>query len=107
MLAKPIKISSLELENRIVKTSMVENMASEHGQVTDRLIKFYESQARGSAGILITAGAYIQKNGKSVRHLIGAYEDSLISRLRKLPETVHKLRGKIVLQIYHCGGQRT
>jgi 2,4-dienoyl-CoA reductase-like NADH-dependent reductase (Old Yellow Enzyme family) len=105
MLEKPINIGPLELKNRIVKASMVENMASERGEVTDQLIQFYRSQAQGGAGLLITGGAYVQRNGRSVRHLIGAYDDSLIPGLQRLAETVHGLGGRIFLQIYHCGRQ--
>ncbi|MBW2092178.1 MAG: NADH:flavin oxidoreductase, partial [Deltaproteobacteria bacterium] len=105
MLADPIKIGSLELKNRIVKASMVENMATEQGEVTDQLIRFYQRQAKGGAGLLITGGAYVQKNGRSVTYLIGAYDDSLIPGLRALADAVHEYDGKIVLQIYHCGRQ--
>lgn len=105
MLTDPIRIGTLEIGNRIVKASMVENMASEHGKVTDRLIRFYQRQAKGGAGLLITGGAYVQKSGRSVRYLIGVYDDSLIPGLQKLTEAVHELGGKIILQIYHCGRQ--
>jgi 2,4-dienoyl-CoA reductase-like NADH-dependent reductase (Old Yellow Enzyme family) len=105
MLTDPIRIGTLEIGNRIVKASMVENMASEQGEVTDRLIRFYQRQAKGGAGLLITGGAYVQKNGRSVRYLIGVYDDSLIPGLQRLASAVHELSGKIVLQIYHCGRQ--
>jgi len=105
MLAQPITIGPVTLPNRIVKASMVENMASEQGEVTDRLIRFYERQAKGGAGLHITGGAYVQRSGRSVRYLIGAYDDRLIPGLRRLTETVHGLGSRIVLQIYHCGRQ--
>jgi len=105
MLADPIQIGSLKLNNRIVKASMVENMATEQGEVTDRLIRFYQRQAKGGAGLLITGGAYVQKNGRSVTYLIGAYDDSLVEGLGALANAVHENGGKIALQIYHCGRQ--
>ena len=105
LLAEPIKVGSLELKNRIVKASMVENMASAEGEVTDRLIEFYRRQAGGGAGLLITGGSYVQKSGRSVRYLIGSYDDALIPGLRRLSDTVHQWGGRIALQIYHCGRQ--
>ena len=105
LISQPIKIGSLRLPNRIVKAAMVENMANEQGEVTEKLIKFYQKQAQGGAGLLITGGAYVQRNGRSVRYLIGVYDDSLIPGLSHLAEEVHKLGAKIVLQIYHCGRQ--
>jgi 2,4-dienoyl-CoA reductase-like NADH-dependent reductase (Old Yellow Enzyme family) len=105
VLAEPIKIGQLELENRIVKASMVENMASEQGEVTDRLIQFYQRQAGGGAGLLITGGSYVQKSGRSVRYLIGSHDDALIPGLKRLSDAVHQGGGRIALQIYHCGRQ--
>ena len=105
LLSQPIKLGELELKNRIVKASMVENLASENGEVQDALIKLYERWAKGGASLLITGGAYVQKNGRSVRYLIGAHDDSLIPGLARLTEAVHKFGAKIVLQIYHCGRQ--
>lgn len=105
VLAEPITVGSLELGNRIVKASMVENMASEQGEVTDRLLQFYKRQAAGGAGLLITGGSYVQKSGRSVRYLIGSYDDGLIPGLKRLSDTVHQEGGRIALQIYHCGRQ--
>ncbi len=61
MLSESIKIGSLEIKNRIVKAALVENMASEQGEVTDQLIRFYQRQAEGEAGLLITGGVYVQR----------------------------------------------
>ena len=105
MLSDPISIGSLALNNRIVKAALVENMASEEGEVTEDLIRFYQTQAKGGAGLLITGGAYVRRNGRSVKYLIGAHDDRLIPGLSRLAEAVHELGGKVVLQIYHCGRQ--
>lgn len=105
LLAQNIRIGSLELQNRIVKAALVENMAGEDGAVTDRLIRFYEKHARGGAGLLITGGAYVQPSGRSVRYLIGVHDDRLVPGLTRLTRAVHDLDGRIALQIYHCGRQ--
>jgi 2,4-dienoyl-CoA reductase-like NADH-dependent reductase (Old Yellow Enzyme family) len=105
MLEEPITLNSLSLKNRIVKASMVENMATEQGEVTDRLIKLYKRFAAGGVGLLITGGAYVQRNGRSVKYLIGAHDDGLIPGLQRLTKEVHALDGSIILQVYHCGRQ--
>ena len=105
MLAEPINVNGLELKNRMVKASMVENMATEMGEVTDQLIDLYRRFASGGSGLLVTGGAYVQKNGRSVKYLIGAHDDKLIPGLRKLTDAVHETDSKIILQIYHCGRQ--
>lgn len=105
ILEKPIQIGSLRLKNRIVKAATVENMATENGTVTDNLIRFYEKQARGGAGLLITGGACVQENGRSVKYVLGGYDDAHMPGLQKLSDAVHKAKGTIVLQVYHCGRQ--
>lgn len=105
MLETPIQVGSLSLKNRIVKAATVENMATERGEVTDELIRFYEKQARGGAGLLITGGACVQPNGRSVKYVLGGYDDAHMPGLQKLSTAVHKAGGTIVLQIYHCGRQ--
>jgi 2,4-dienoyl-CoA reductase-like NADH-dependent reductase (Old Yellow Enzyme family) len=105
MLGDKIKIGTLELDNRIVKAATVENMASECGEVTDNLVQFYKRQAQGGAGLLITGGAAVQKNGRNVRYVLGADNDSLVPGLKRMADEVHAHGAKIVLQIYHSGRQ--
>lgn len=104
-LAEPIKLGSLHLANRIVKASTVENMSTETGEVTERLIDFYVKQAKGGAGLLITGGAYVQPNGRTGIFELGVDDDSKITGLIKLTDAVHRSGGKIVLQIGHSGRQ--
>lgn len=104
-LAEPIKIGSLDVLNRIVKAATVENMSSEKGEVTDRLIEFYAKQARGGAGLLITGGAYVQPDGRTGLHETGVDDDSKIPGLKKLVDAVHIHGGKVILQIGHSGRQ--
>jgi len=61
-LFSPIKISTLELKNRIVMTAMHLGYTPE-GFVTDRLVDFYSARARGGVGLIIVGGCAIDDQG--------------------------------------------
>jgi 2,4-dienoyl-CoA reductase-like NADH-dependent reductase (Old Yellow Enzyme family) len=70
---KPGTIGSLRVANRLIRTATSETMATDRGEVTDELISFYSTLARGGAGLLITGHAYVEEVGmlpKTDRHLL-------------------------------------
>ena len=52
-LLSPIKIRGLELKNRIILPAMGTRMASEKGEITDRLIAYHAARAKGGCGLNI------------------------------------------------------
>ncbi len=105
-LFKPIRINSMLLENRFVRTATAERMASPNGGFTQEMVNLYKRLARGGAGLIITGHSYIHPLGKADRRMTGIHNDGLIPALKKLVNEVHKLKTKIVIQINHCGGMR-
>ena len=105
MLDKPIQIGSMEIKNRLVKAAVVENMATETGEVSESMIELYQRVARGGAGLIITGGAYVQPNGRNVKFQTGVHHDGLIPTLSKLAKAGQEDGAKIVLQISHGGRQ--
>jgi 2,4-dienoyl-CoA reductase-like NADH-dependent reductase (Old Yellow Enzyme family) len=105
LLFSPFKIGSLTLSNRIVKSATVENRASEDGHGTETLLDYYVKYARGGAGLIVTSGAYVEKSGRSLKYLLGIYDDGPIPSFRKITDAVHAEGGKIALQMYHAGRQ--
>jgi 2,4-dienoyl-CoA reductase-like NADH-dependent reductase (Old Yellow Enzyme family) len=105
ILFTPFKTGSLELKNRIVRSATVENRADEKGYATKELREFFVELARGDAGLIITSGAYVTRNGRSLKHLLGIYDDDLIPSYRDVTEAVHASGGRIAMQLYHAGRQ--
>ena len=107
MISTSKRMGSLEIKNRFVRSATFEGMATTEGLVTDRLVEFYRTLAKGGAGLIMTGYAYVHNNGKAFDKQIGAYDDSLIPGLRKIAEVVHEEMSdcKIALQIAHCGRQ--
>ncbi len=106
LLFEPIKINSMVLKNRFVRTATAERMSPPNGEFTSEMVKLYAHLARGGAGLIITGHAYIHPLGKADRRMTGIHNDSLVPALKNLVEEVHKFKTKIVMQINHCGGRR-
>ena len=107
LLCTPTEINGMILKNRLVKSATYEAMATEDGSVTDKLIDFYTSLAKGGVGLIITGYAYVQENGHCMPFQTGVYRDENIPGLRKMVNAVHAEGGKIALQIAHSGRQTT
>ncbi len=102
---KPGKIGSLAVANRLIRTATSETMATERGEVTDELIGFYSTLARGGAGLLITGHAYVEQVGQCSARQIGIYADALVPGLTRLTAAVHQNGGRIFCELSHAGSQ--
>ncbi len=105
LLFSPLRIGTLELPGRLVKSATTETRCTDDGFVTDELIEYYEQIARGGTPLLITGNAYFNLYSKAAPRQIGADHDDKIPGLRRLADAVHRHGSRIFLQIYHVGRQ--
>lgn len=103
LLFSPISINGLVLKNRIVMPPMCTAFATIGGAVTDRLIGYHRTRARGGVGLIDVEFSYIHPTGKIFDHMLGIYDDRLIPGLRRLTDYVHQEGAKIMIQISHAG----
>ena len=97
----PVKIGSLEIKNRICLPAMHLGMA-DNFEVNERLVDFYETRAKGGAGLICVGYATIDdKSGNSLN--IGAHKDEFIPGLRKLARGIHEGGSKSCIQLNHSG----
>ena len=105
MLFELFNLAGIELKNRLVRSATYEKRADVDGFVTDALIEFYKELAKGGVGLIITGNALVHISGRSVPQMICIHNDYYIDKLKRLTEAVHKLDGKIVIQLVHGGRQ--
>jgi 2,4-dienoyl-CoA reductase-like NADH-dependent reductase (Old Yellow Enzyme family) len=103
ILFTPIKINSLDLSNRIVRSATAERLADSQGFPLPKLKGLYSELARGGVGLIITGHMYVHPSGKAHPEMTGIYDDELIPSLSELAQVVHKEGGKVVVQINHGG----
>ncbi len=100
------EIGSMKLPNRMIRTASHEGLADARGRPTDRQFEFYRRFIEGGIGLVITGYAGITQAGKSaLRHMTMIDADELIPSHQRLVGKVHRIGGRIVLQIAHCGRQ--
>jgi len=100
-----IKIGSITIKNRFVRSSTHEYLASKDGEVTEKLIDVYRQLAKGGVGLINTGYTYVHPTGKSSLKQGAIYDDRFLDGWRKLVNVVHSYDAKIALQIVHGGRQ--
>lgn len=102
-LFSPCSINNLKLENRIVMPAIGTGYGGKDSTVTDQLIAYLETRARGGVGLIITEECAIDPRGKNMGREIGVWNDSFIPGLARLADAVHRHGSKIALQLHHAG----
>jgi 2,4-dienoyl-CoA reductase-like NADH-dependent reductase (Old Yellow Enzyme family)/thioredoxin reductase len=103
-LFQPLKISGLQLKNRLVVPPMGTGFAEEDGSVTDRLINYHEARAKGGfALITLEVTAVDGVEGKGSAHQLSIFDDRFIPGFKRLIDRAHDAGAKVGVQLYHPG----
>lgn len=101
----PGTIGTLNLKNRLVVPAMATMYAKPDGTVSDRLITYHETKAKGGWGLIITEDFRIGEHVGGFNNLPGLWRDDQIPGYKRLTDTIHAHGAKIAVQIYHAGRQ--
>ena len=100
LLARPGKIGTMELRNRLIMPAMCTNYTV-NGHFTEAACHYYGLRAKGGVGLIIIEAAAIDYPiGRSVINC-AISDDSYIASHRRLTDSVHAGGAKIALQIMH------
>lgn len=94
--------NGVTLKNRIVIAPMTHYSSNPDGSVSDAELKYY---ARRSSGVstVITACAYVARNGKAFPGQFSIDRDEMIPGLRKVAKAIQDQGAKAIIQIHHGG----
>jgi 2,4-dienoyl-CoA reductase-like NADH-dependent reductase (Old Yellow Enzyme family)/thioredoxin reductase len=108
VLYEPFQIRKMKLKNRIVMAPMHTKMASESGEVTDRMIAYLVERARGDVGLIVLENTCIDwLYGRAYGNPVSIHDDLCRSGLSNVALAVHRYGAKIVTQLHHTGRQNT
>lgn len=99
----PLNLKGVTLRNRIVMPPMQSGRATFEGAVTNRLVNFYVRRS-SALGLPIVEHAYVSLSGKLSLKQLGIYDNTLISGLEKLSDSIHSVGAPAIIQITHAGG---
>jgi 2,4-dienoyl-CoA reductase-like NADH-dependent reductase (Old Yellow Enzyme family)/NADPH-dependent 2,4-dienoyl-CoA reductase/sulfur reductase-like enzyme len=101
-LFEPGNIGNLVLKNRLVMAPMGFRASNEDHTISERELRYYAARAQGGVGLIISSSMFVLKQGRSPRFPC-IYDDSFITGLKRLTETVHEYGAKIAGEIHHHG----
>ena len=100
----PFTFGSVTVKNRIELSPACHMLATPDGFVTREMVAYYQSLARGGAGI-ITIGASPIDYGYAKDHefQLNLGEDKVINGMSVLAEAVHRHGAKLSIEVNHSG----
>src|SRR4051794_5158168 len=99
---RPGAIGTLRLPHRIVMGSM--HLGSESDPTGDALAAFYAERARGGAGLIVTGGAAVSREGAGGRSYAFVNEEGGREVLASAPPAVHEAGGVLAPPLFPPGG---
>ena len=102
-LFEPVKLGTLTLRNRFVRSATWEAMATPAGEVTPKLVDTIAALARGGVGLIISSHAYVSPEGQAGPGQIGVHTDAMVPGLKRMAAAAHEHGAKMVLQLAHAG----
>lgn len=110
-LFQPMKVGSIELKNRVILEPMgihSHRLVNPDGSFTEDGITYYETVAKGGAGLIITSAMPVNskfgmsKGSKAAMDLAG---DEFIKNTKKLTDRIHKHGTKLFMQLSGGAGR--
>ncbi|MDR1311413.1 MAG: NADH:flavin oxidoreductase [Burkholderiaceae bacterium] len=99
----PVVIGGLSLRNRFIRSATMEAPFGQDEHFARNLLKFYEPLASNDVGAIITGMIGVDENSRVLSSMVKGYGATFIPQMGVITERVHALKGKIVVQLSHCG----
>jgi anthraniloyl-CoA monooxygenase len=97
------KLRNLELQNRIVMSSMGQYVA-ENGLVNDWHFQHYTSRAIGGLGLILTEMTAVSDTGRITEGCAGIYNENQLNAWKRITDFIHQYtQTKIGIQLGHSG----
>jgi len=97
-----VQSGDLTLPNRIVMAPLTRMRAANAGHVPTELhVHYYEQRA--SAGLIISEGTAISRNGYVWADVPGIWSAEQIAAWRRVTDAVHRKGGRSFVQLWHTG----
>ncbi len=103
-LGDPLTINQMQLRNRLVLPPLTTNYGSSAGMVNKEVLQFYKERSK-DVGLVITEATAVRTDGRIVPGSLGLWEDSQISGMAQLADTIKKQGAAAAIQIGHAGSR--
>ncbi|HEU5139368.1 MAG TPA: NADH:flavin oxidoreductase [Bacillales bacterium] len=97
-------LNDLRLKNRVAVSPMTRTSGTEDGQVTDKMVQYYERYAAGGFSLLFTEGLYLDESySQGYAYQPGIANASHIEGWKEVTGKVHEHGASIFAQLMHAG----
>ena len=96
---EPVKMSHIELKNRLVRSATWEGIANRDGSVTEEAYAIYEELAKGGVGAIITGFTSVALHDYYFGGMMRLCDDSLIPQYKRLTDIIHAEGIPVITQL--------
>ena len=101
-----IRVGTLLLAHRIMRSATHDFMADDDGRITDAQVELYRGLSRGGVALIVMGHAYVRRDGKCSVGMTGIDSDDKIPGLARVARAVHEAGdARVVAQINFGGAQ--
>ncbi len=105
-LFSPIQVGDMQLKNRIIMASMLVGYGHVDGRVSQSTLDYYETRAKGGAGLIIVEAACIDSPaGLEGIGQLNIDDSCYVEGLTRLSHTIKKHGARAFIQLFHAGRQ--
>ncbi|KAJ7684487.1 hypothetical protein DFH06DRAFT_1073183 [Mycena polygramma] len=98
----PLQLGSVTIPNRLGMSALTRSRAS--SSVPNELMKkYYEQRAIGGAGLIVSEGVLITRQGTQWHDVPGIWNNAQVEGWKKITNAVHGAGSKIYAQLWHLG----
>lgn len=101
LLFTPIRIGALEIKNRLVMAPISINLSSSEGHVTQPVIAYFKTVARGGVGLIVTGDVIIDGSTKYSSRGLSLYDNKFTPGWGELVGAVHSFGSLVAPQLIH------
>ncbi len=94
-----VKLGSLSLKNRLIRSATWEGIALPDGGITEEAYKIYEELAKGGVGAIITGFTSVAADDFYFDGMMRLSDDRLIPQYRKLTNIIHREDCPVIAQL--------
>lgn len=106
LLFEPFELNDLSLDHRIGLAPMTRTSATDEGEATDRMARYYRSFARGGFSFLVTEGTYTDSTySQGYPDQPGLATDAQANAWSDVVDAVHDEGRPFFAQLMHAGAQ--
>jgi 2,4-dienoyl-CoA reductase-like NADH-dependent reductase (Old Yellow Enzyme family) len=105
-LFSPTQIGPLHIKNRLLMSAMSINFGvDEKGYVSDQLVQYLATRARGGVGMMLVGGGGVHPDGIELPDLPALWDDGCIPALSKMVAVIKPHDCRFGMQLMHGGRQ--